>query len=185
MVLNYPVLYKSQDARADAIVAQAVATAIGDATTLWSPEPFDGVFPVKGFGIARLKAADVRLRHTLEGSLYSNFWGVSINTASTWETYWDNTLSDSCYVIITGIYCYDADPDVTEIKFIAEGIEYPVINIQEMYGWDIAVAYFSHPIIVRPKKALRVKVKAITAGQKKLGFIGYTVGTRSYLITEA
>lgn len=185
MVLNYPCLYKSQDIRADQIVAQAVAAAVADAETLWAPEKFDGAFPVKGFGIAKLKATDlIKNGNSLGGHIYTSFWGFSLTTASTWESMIDVTLSDSCYVIITGIYCLDANPDVDRIKIVADGIEYAVTDISEMYGWDIANAYFSHPIIVRPTKNLKIKWKGPTAGQKKIGFLGYTVARRSYLIGE-
>ena len=41
------------------VVAAAVSQAIADAETLWKPERFDGVFPVKGFGIRRLCMYDL------------------------------------------------------------------------------------------------------------------------------
>lgn len=185
MPLQYPVLYKSMDARADQIVANAVATAITDAESLWAPEKFDGVFPVKGFGIRKLSAIELggKSGTSLVGP-YSYMWLWSVATASTWETYINETLSDSCYVVITGIYELDASPDVEAIKIIADGIEYPLIHLTEMYGWDVALAHISHPIIVRPEKAIKIKAKARTVGQKHLGFLGYTIAKRSYLINE-
>jgi len=173
------------DARADAVVSNAVATAIADAERLWAPEKFDGVFPVKGFGIRKLSAIELggKSGTSLVGP-YSYMFMWSVATASAWETYINETLSDACYIVITGVYNYDATPDVECIKIIADGIEYPVTYLNEMYGWDVAVAYFSHPIIVRPEKVIRIKGKARTAGQKHLGLIGYTIAKRSYLINE-
>jgi len=182
--LQFPVLYKSTDSRTDLIVKNAVDTAIADAEKLWSPEKFDGVYPVKGFGISRLKAADLIAAGSIVGP-FSKMFTWSVTTASAWETYInDVTLSKATYVVICGVYNLDAAPDVEAMKINADGIEYPVIDLNEIYGWDVAVAYFSHPIIVRPEKKLGIKLKARTVGRKNIGFIGYTVGTRSYLIGE-
>lgn len=93
-------------------------------------------------------------------------------------------LSDSCYVIITGFFNYDNTPDVEAIKITADGIEYPVIDLQETYGWDVATAYFSHPIIVRPEKQITISACARTQGVKYFGFLGWTVAKRSYLIAR-
>lgn len=186
MVLNYPVIYKSTDIRAEATITQAVQTAVTDAESLWAPEKFDGVFPIKGFGVKRLQPRDLvgqgAATTVLIGPTVSA-WVFSINTANTWETMIANaTLSDSAYVILTGFFNYDANPDVDAIKITADGIEYPVIDIQEMYGWDVATAYFSHPIIVRPEKLISIRGRARTASQKNFGFLGYTIAKRSYLI---
>lgn len=183
MPLDFPVLYKSQDAKTDAIVQSAVAAAIADASQLWKPDIFDGVFAVKGFGITKLKAGDaIKGPGTAQGAPFSYGWTQSVNVASAWETYFDTIISDSCYLVITGFFNFDIAPDTEAIKIIAEGVEYPVYDVQEIYGWDIAVAYFSHPIVVRPEKSIRILSKSRTVGRKKIGFIGYTLGKRSYLI---
>ena len=185
MVLNFPVFYRTMDIKGDAIVASAIQQAVADAEQLWKPEIFDGVFPIKGFGIRRLVPRDICSN---SGSIYgpsNSTWVWSCTTASTWETWVSSgILSDSCYIVITGIFNYDAAPDVDVIKITADGVEYPLIDLQELYGWDIAVAYFSHPIIVRPEKKIHITAKAQTAGQKKIGLIGYTIAKRSYLIGQ-
>jgi len=168
------------DAKTDQIVSNAVAAAIADAEQLWSPEKFDGVFPVKGFGIKKLEKFDVD--DSLTGCPYTNSWVMSITTARTWTGVLSNILSDAVYVVLTGIFNYDATPDVRAIKITADGVEYPIMDVEEMYGWDVAVAYFSHPIIIRPEKKIIVEAIAETAGQKLFGFIGYAIAKRSYLI---
>lgn len=183
MALNYPVLYKSQDARADQAVANAVATAIQDASTIWENESFDGVFPTNGFGIKRLEKFDICTAEVAVYTPFSNSWIMSVNAARTWVTYIDAILSDSCYVIITGVFEFDPTPDVTAIKMVADGVEYPIIDLQETFGWDVATAYFSHPVVVRPEKRISIKLKAETTGQKIFGFLGYVVARRSYLIS--
>lgn len=186
MPLNYPVLYKMLDSRAEATISTAVDTAVADAESLWAPEKFDGVFPIKGFGIKRLQPKDLNGTSTTTTGFVSpivSAWVFSIATAETWQMIVSQCiLSDSAYVIITGMYNYDTNPDLEALKITADGIEYPVIDITEMYGWDVATAYFSHPIIVRPEKMISIEAKARTAGQKNFGFMGYTVAKRSYLI---
>lgn len=189
MPLNYPVLYKSMDARADAIVSAAVAVAIADAEKLWTPEKFDGIFPVKGFGIRKLVARDFEGAATsalhLGGSQSMAGWYFSITAASTWEAIISSgTLSDSAYVIITGIFNFDASPDIRKLKVTADGVEYPIYNLEEIYGWDVAIAKLSHPVIVRPEKKITIEVIADSAGKKHFGFLGYTVAKRSYLISK-
>jgi len=187
--LQYPTLYKCDDPRGEAIVAKAVAQTIADAESLWAPEKFDGVFPVRGFGIRRLTPRDIAGLNGAGGtSIFAGTsaaeWTFSIAAAAHVYT---NILSgamisDSCYVIITGFFNYDGTPDVECIKISADGIEYPIINLEEMYGWDEATAYFSHPIIVRPEKTMTIAACARTAGVKYFGLLGWVVAKRSYLI---
>lgn len=183
MPLNYPVIYKTQDIKGDAIVAQAVQTAILDAEALWQPEKFDGVFPVKGFGIKRLQPRDmVAASGSIVGPSNST-WTYSANTASTWQTWISaGTISQMAYVVITGIYNYDTNHSLEAIKFTADGVEYPVNNIEEMFGWYIGSVHFSHPIVVRPEKSVTISVRTRNTGQHDIGLLGYTIAKRSYLI---
>jgi len=191
MPLNYPVVFKDWDASDNANIQQAVQTAIADAESLWAPETFDGVFPTKGFGIKRLQPADIGkltsywpLSYMSGATTQASFtWLLSIATGGAWTCVINNAiLSDSAYVILTGFFNYDQNPDVEAIQVTADGIVYPVIDIQEMYGWDFATAYFSHPIIVRPEKMITLAIKARTPGYKNFGLLGFVIGKRSYLI---
>lgn len=185
MPLQYPVLYKTQDVKGDQIVSNAVATAIADAEQLWDPEKFDGVFPVKGFGIKKLDILDIAKNSAATaGMKYSNSWVITITTARTWQNVISATLTDNLYVVITGFFNLDANPDMTHMQIIADGVEYPVMNIEESYGWDVATAYFAHPVIVRPEKKILIYVRAETAGDKRFGLLGYTVAKRSYLLNR-
>lgn len=183
--LQYPVLFKTSDVRAEPIIQKAVAAAVADAEQLWAPEKFDGVFPVKGFGIKKLDMYDLD-KGVLAGAPagYSNTWLISITTARTWTLVFTSILTDTTYVILTGFFNYDADPDVTGMQIVADGVDYPVMNLEEAYGWDEATAYFGHPVIVRPEKKVNIYVKARSAGQNRFGFLGYAVAKRSYLISR-
>lgn len=183
MVLNYPVFFKTMDIRGEATIQNAVATAIADAESLWAPEKFDGVFPTKGFGIKRLQPRDIVSNSGSIVGPSNSIWVFSAQTTSAWNSWISaGVLSDSCYVIITGFFNYDANPDVEALKVTADGIEYATMDIQEVYGWDIATAYFSHPIVVRPGKTITIQARARLAGQKAFGLLGYTLAKRSYLI---
>jgi hypothetical protein len=174
------------DSRAEQTIAQAVQSAVADAESLWSPEKFDGVFPTKGFGIKRLQPKDLNGTSTTTTGFVSpivSAWVFSIAAAETWQMIVSQCiLSDSAYVILTGFYNLDTNPDVEAIKITADGIEYAVMDLTEAYTWDVAGAYMSHPIIIRPEKMITIEAKARTAGQKNFGFMGYTIAKRSYLI---
>ncbi len=189
MSLNFPVIYKSDDVRGEAVINKAVQTAITDAESLWAPEKFDGIFPVKGFGIRRLTPRDLA---GLNGAGGTSIWaGASaaewvLSVAAGSHAYTNVVsgamVSDSCYLILTGFFNYDANGDIECIKITADGIEYPIINLEEMYGWDEATAYFSHPIIVRPEKTITIAACARTPGVKYFGLLGWIIAKRSYLI---
>jgi hypothetical protein len=185
MSLQYPVLYKSTDPKVDGIVKGAINTAIADAEKLWAPEKFDGPYAVGGFGITRLEKWHLapNAAGTDAGTaVYTNSWLLSIGTARTWSQVMSDTITDSAYPIICGIFNLDAAPDVTHLQIIADGVTYPSLQVEEIYGWDVATAYFSHPIIVRPEKNFQVKARAETAGQKQFGLLGWTIAKRGYLI---
>ena len=191
MSLNYPVFFKTQDIRAEATIRDAVQQTITNAQALWAPEVFGGVFGTTGFGIKRLQPSDLNGQSTAQTGLVSPYsaaaaaWVFSMAAGETWQMIVSNCiLSNAAYIIICGIFNYDANPDMEAIKITADGIEYPIIDIQEIYGWDVSVAYFSHPIVVRPEKKISIEAKSRNAGQKNFGFIGYTVAKRSYLITK-
>ena len=70
------------------------------------------------------------------------------------------------------------------MQFTADGVVYPPLDLQEMYGWDVATAYFSHPIIVRPEKTITMAIKAKNQGTKNFGLMGYCIAKRTYLIGQ-
>lgn len=186
--LNYPVFFKTMDARTEAVVRDAVNTTIKDAEQLWAPEKFGGVFGSSGFGVKRLQIADLAGQSSggtsiVCGPLSNTAWQFSINTAETWQVILSGaTLSDSAYVILTGFFNYDQNPDVEAIKVTADGVEYAVMDLEEVYGWDVATYYWSHPLVIRPEKKVTIEAKARTAGLKNFGFLGYVIAKRSYLI---
>jgi len=172
--------------RPDAAIRKAVQEAIRLAETEWAPLRFEGIYPERGFGITTLRPKDIVYDGTLTGTAQSSIaWIFSISAASTWVDIVDITLSNDLYVVIEGVFSRMADPSITAIKFVVGGIDLPVINIEEMYTWDLARAYFEQPIIVKPSTALKIRAvgtKASTA--EYFGFIGHTIAKRPFLIKE-
>lgn len=170
--------------RPDAAIDAKVREVIADAETLWEPEKFQGEFPQRGLGIRRLRPMDCVAATFSGGMAATHYWSYSIATAATWETWIDVVLSDSCYVVVTGIFSLDATPNVTMVKFEIDGKEYPVNNIEEIYALDVARVYFNVPIAVRPEKRMTIKIIGKAAGTGSLGLLGYAIAKRSYLIGE-
>lgn len=170
--------------RPDAAINAAVAKCVRDAEALWEPEKYQGEWAEGGIGIRRLVPLDFRKSSSAGfGDNMSGFaWTYSIATASTYETWIDATLSDSSYVVITGLFSLDAVPNVRMIKFTIDGKEYAPINFEELYALDVARVWLETPIIIRPEKTVETKMMGGAAGTGSLGLLGYAVGKRSYVI---
>lgn len=177
--------------RPDREIDTAVQATIRDAEQLWTPETFQGEYPDKGIGIRRLVAKDFVASGQASGGFgtpqtaFGAPWAYSQAAASAWETWINGTLSDSVYVVITGIFSLDALENIIALKFTIDGKEYPIMNLQELYAMDVARVYFSKPIVVRPEKSIVVKMWGRAAKTGSLGLLGWAIGKRSYLIAES
>lgn len=186
-------LLKITDKRPDAEIDTLVAAVIADAATTWPSEKFDGEYPKAGFGIGRLRPHDLitggtgYTPGTTTGVSYlasSIYWGISVQATSTWQDAWNVLTDEKAYIIVTGIFCLDATPNITQIRPHVDGEDFPVVDIEDMYGWDVAAAYFSKPFAVKPEKTFKMRVVGKAAGMAKFGFIGYVVAKRGYMIGE-
>ncbi len=179
-------LLKVTDKRPDAEIDKLVDAVIADAKSAWAPETFDGEYPKTGFGIGILRPKDVQVSKgaAQAGAVGSIYWGASITAASTWQDWFNITTSTDCYIIVTGIQCLDATPNVTAIRPYIDGEDMPVIHIEQIYAWDEAKGWFSKPFAVKPGKSFKMRVVAKNAGIASIGLLGYVVAKRGYLITE-
>lgn len=184
-----PDLLRLTDRRPDAEIKTLLDAVIADAAATWK-ETFDGEYPKTGFGLGSLRQLDCTgggTPGTTDGLSYVTskyYWALSIQTAGTWQDWFDITTSETAYLIVTGVFCLDATPNITEIRPYVDGDDFPVINVEQMYAWDIARAYFTKPFAIKPQKKFKMRVVGKTAGQANFGLIGYAVAKRSYLITE-
>jgi hypothetical protein len=179
-------LLKLTDKRPDAEINSLVDAVIADAGATWGPEKFDGEYPKSGFGIGILRPKDVQVEDgsAESGAVGSIYWGASIAAASTWQDWINISTSEDCYIIVTGIFCLDATPNVTAIRPYIDGEDMPVIDIEQLYSWDEAKGWFSKPFAVKPQKSFKLRIVGKTAGVAKIGLLGYVVAKRGYLITE-
>ena len=179
-------LLKVTDKRPDAEIDKLVDAVVADAQKTWAPETFDGEYPKTGFGIGILRPKDVQAvdGSAGTGTTGSIYWGASITAASTWQDWFDITVSDDCYLIITGVQVLDATPNVTAIRPYVDGEDFPVIHIEQIYAWDEAKGWFSKPFAIKPGKSFKMRVVAKNSGVANIGLLGYTVAKRGYLITE-
>jgi len=176
-------LIRLTENRPDVEIQKGIAAAIKHATDMWAPLQYEGEYPSKGFGITTLRPRDVYTASTMLGSAY---WTISIAAASTWQDWIDVALTDMAYVIVTGIFNIDPAPKTVEIRGKCAGNDLPVVNIEEMYAWDLARAWFTKPFWAKPSDGITIRAmgKAATTVGERLGLLGYTVGKRAYLIKE-
>ncbi len=174
--------------RPDQAIMQLVNATIQEAGQYWSPEQYGGEYPKTGFGIGRIRPSDVFIVGV--GSSSNNAWtsdtgwGCSVGATSTWQDWINTTTSDSAFLIITGVFCLDAIPNITHIRPHVDGNDWPTIDIQEIYTYQEARAYFSKPFAIRPEKAFKIRAIGLAAGISKIGLLGFVVAKRSYLIVE-
>ncbi len=178
------------DKRPDALIDAAVAQAVRLAENDWAPLKFEGEFPISGFGITEIRPFHVEnTTDYLPNFSNANWWQTSTVTATTWKDWINQTMDEDQYLVVTGIFYNEADPLITELHPIANGVELPVINIEQMFSLDVGRIYFTKPFIVKPKNTLNIKVYAKTGAgttvSQKIGLLGYCIAKRPRLISES
>ena len=131
--------------------------------------------------------ADLRMTHLgLTNSTYFGKWGTpAVTSAGTATTWWDSTVHKDSYHLYYGIQNRTATPKIFEAKFYLGGVENAWLDLQEMYGWDIARYYFEQGLTVGPDQSTRAEVTAeatVAARAEILGLVGEILAKRSYII---
>lgn len=183
-------LIRLTEKRPDKEIINTVKDAVKDAMAKWS-ENYEGEYPKTGFGVTNLRPRDVALTNAatgVQGSCASSiYWGlISITTASAWGDWINLTIDDRAYLVVTGIFNLDSNPQITNLRFKANGEDLPAMNIEELYSWDLARAYLSKPFFVRPENNLTVRYvgQSTKTAVERIGLLGYCIAKRSYLILE-
>lgn len=183
-------LLKLTNERPDANIAKAVQATIADAESNWSPLKFEGEYPVNGIGISELRPFHVE-NTTTNLPQYSNLncWQTSAIVSSVWGDWINLTTDKAEYLVITGIFDLEGTPVACEIAPSANGIDLPVVNIEQMFGLEEAVVYFSKPFVVKPENNLTIQLYGTVGGgnhlSEKIGLMGYCIGKRSRLIDKS
>ena len=178
---------------ADGIIHAAVQKTIGLAMTQFSPEKFDGPWSRGGLGISPIRPKDVAATNQttgLQGDVAGSLaWGVTAVTASTYSSWIDLNIDSRIYLVVTGIFNKTPNPQITHVKFFANGQDLPVLNIEELGLLEDPRVWFQEPIIITPTNNFKVDVTSpvTLAGvpSEQIGLLGYTVGKRAYLISTS
>lgn len=177
-------LLRMTNVRPDAEIDKLLKSTVDDAETEWRPLKYEGQYPTTGFGISELRPLVLK-GGTTDNIISSISWGASLaaGAASTYFTWFDLTLTDQAYVMITGVFDLESPPEVTEIGPSANGLDLPTVNIEQMHALDVSRAWFEKPFAARPNNNLKTQVVArVGIGTERIGYIGYLMAKRSYLI---
>src|SRR5437867_1463692 len=183
---------KSTNANPDAAINSAVQSAIGDALTNFAPLQFDGEYPKNGFGISILRPKDLAVTNqataVLQASVASSVvWGpLSNTTASVWADWINLNIDNRLYAIITGVWYAEPTPNITALRFKANGEDSPVMDLEELQTYDVGYMFLEKPIGIRPGNAVNVRYVGLAAKatRENIGLMGYSLAKRAYLIIE-
>jgi len=174
------VLLRLTDRRPDARIGGLIKNVVDAARKDWEPLEYEGEYPIGGFGISELRPKHIRGgTHNIPSTIT---WSASIATASTYFSWMDLTLTDMAYVIVSGVFNLEADPRVTEIAPSANGEDLPTVNLEQMYGLDLARVWFEKPFAARPNNNLKIQLVARDTGVERIGLMGHVIAKRAYLI---
>ena len=176
--MSYFMAYTQQ--RPDGEIQKAVDQAKSRAVQEFTNMSFQGEYPETGYGIVSMRPRHIQAGAAAWGS--SNFWASCYTASVTWEAWVNITQTELAFEIICGLWNYEASPKTVEVYMTADGRDFPTINIEEMYAYDVARIFWAKPLTISPKKAWTFWHKGTNTGVEREGIVGYTLGTRSWLI---
>lgn len=162
---------------------------------------FGGLYPKEGqVGRTDLRPDHVGVDATsggagtdgLGGDKWSNSLAYTHGANETgWVTNINITTDEDVYLILEGIFDISVNPLLNAIQFSVAGVDYPVMNVRDMYLFDPpGVAWFPLPLVVPPKVNLKVYLRwdnDVTArsttavGSEMAGLIGEVIAKQAYL----
>lgn len=174
-----------------ALIEKRIQEAAADARSKGWGEP-TGQHGTRGVVTIPLGPREVSITNQATAALQSNvissiYWGCeSIATAATWQDWINIAVDDRTYLVITGVFNRDANPNITQLRLKADGQDLGRISLEDMYTWEKATAYFAEPILVGPGKNLTVRAvgPSSKALNEPIGLKGYAVCKREYAILE-
>lgn len=170
------------DERPDAEIKKSLDAAVTAALKDWGGLQYEGYYPKSGFGIAELRPKHHNAGGTGWGS--SNYWAASHAASNTFGNWMNFTLTNQAYLIETGLFNKEATPKTYEMQVTANGEQLPVWNIEQLYTLDVARAWFSKPYNVSPNNNLTIAIKGENTGIERIGFIGFCLAKRAFLIEQ-
>lgn len=168
------------NARPDREIEKAIAAAKNRATQLWENLTWQDEYPDSGYGITPISPLHVDCGGANWGSCM--YWASSFSASSVWDAWIDLIQTDAAFLVITGLWNYEAAPKACEIYFEMDGKQLPTINIEEIYSYEVARLFLAKPFVIQPEKGWKYYHRGSAAGSEREGLLGYTIGKRSYLI---
>ncbi len=159
----------------DEAITELLGQVVESARQEFAPLQFEGQYPDGGFGIQQL-----RPRHIGHAKA---IWQYTVTTS--FANWISKTLGVDNFVVPTGMFNLTADPSTVEIQPTANGKDFPVMNIENLYSNNaLALGWFTKPFAVRPSNLIKFQNIGRVAQTERLGLDGYTVAKRSFLINQ-
>lgn len=169
--------------RPDEALQNAIDNVIEKAKEKWGLD-FEGAYPKAGIGISTLRPFHVE-QNSLPNVNSYNFWNIVIAAANTWQNWTNVEINEDIYIIHAGVFNNTINPSLSELAFKANGIDLPIQNMQQMYGFERSLAYWSEPFIVSPKNNLTARIYGSAAQTELAGFLGFAIAKRARIILES
>lgn len=163
---------------------------------------YGGLYPKEG----QLGRSDLRPDHVakdatlavaatdgLGGDKWSNTLAYTHGANETgWVTDLNITIDEDIYIILEGIFDISVNPLLSAIQFSVAGMDYPVMNVRDMFSFEPkGAAWFPMPFVVPEKVSFKVYHRYIndvatartttTVGSEMVGFIGEVIAKQAYL----
>lgn len=179
------------DMRPDANINSLQQATIAQASRDWSPLPYEGEYPLSGFGIRQMISHDVTNgssgAHPGNATTTATFWYDIANGGAgpTFENWIATTVNRDSYLIVEGIFNLSPTPNYVELFPTPNGQQLPVMPLDTLYAMDVARGWFSKPFAIQPIGAFTIAKKYIAANlTERIGLVGHTLGKRAYLISQ-
>jgi hypothetical protein len=180
------------DLRPDAEVKNAIDTVVAKASSDWSPLPWEGEYPLSGFGIRQMISHDVTNGCSAatpgNGTTTATYWYdvAQVAAGPTFADWINTTTSRDSYIIVEGIFNLTPQPNYIELWPNPNGQALPVVPLDTLYAMDVSRGWFSKPFAIQPIAAFQIQKKYVNAGlTERIGLLGHTVAKRAYLISRS
>ena len=168
------------------LIAQANDGVIDMARQKWGLS-FQGIYPTHEIGMSSLRPSHLYSVHgSWYGSdpiLHEHEWSCFIERPYEWVNYISTEVSENYFLVVLGIFIIGMT-DITEIKFMASGIDLPIFEISQINNINEKRLWFAKPFSIAPQNHISMKVFSCKRGIQHLGLMGHIVGHRSELIRE-
>jgi len=167
----------------------------------FSSKGYGGLYPKEGqLGRSDLRPDHVGINATSGGvgtdGLGGDQWSNNLaythtNLLTGWVLDRNITSDEDAYLIIEGIFDINPNPLLNAVQFSIGGVDYPVMNVRDIYTFDpFGMGWFPIPFIVPPKVNFKVYYRwdndvvarsTTTVGTELAGLIGEVIAKSAFL----